>query len=284
MKHPRLINFLLILTSVCLVLGVLELYMRATVHISAGYGTAMENDWMREHWTPINSLGYRDVEPYPEALTNVLVIGDSFMAGYGVENSNERLSGVLQTALGSDYGVNVAAQIAWETPREFQALQEYPIAPDIVVWSHFANDILWQLPNYPHVYPYDPVRELLAPSYLLSFSYALLTRPRGDTLVYEQYQDDAALARHEDLLGQVIAYCQSHAIRLIFVVWDVPTHNDTAPLITAFLDAQGVAYVDMATVLAGRPLRDVAASVLDGHPNAAIHAEAAQLVYDLITH
>ena len=47
--------------------------------------TLSSRNWFARYWQPINSLGYRDVEPRAPRPGEkfVLVVGDSFVAGHG---------------------------------------------------------------------------------------------------------------------------------------------------------------------------------------------------------
>lgn len=284
MSRNKRLSILLALCSFACTCSMIELIMRFTVDMSAGRQSVIFEGWERAHWTPINSLGYRDVEPYSADLTNVLVVGDSYIAGYGVNRIEDRVSGVLQTELGSAYGVNIAAEIAWETPREFEALQAYPVTPDVVIWSYYTNDIFWTHPNYPDIYPHQTFLEFAADRfYISSFLYRRLTRPNRDTIVESMYQDADALARHLALLQEVIDYCEARGIPLIFIVWAFPSQDDTVGHITTFLDGAGATYLDAAALLRGRPLQEITASPLDAHPPAAVHAEVARLLLPMIT-
>lgn len=278
-RHSILLSFY----SVLFTLVLIEIVMRATVHMSAPRSTIIFQDWERTYWTPINTLGYRDVEPYSADLTNVLVVGDSFIAGYGVNRAEDRISGVLQTELGSAYGVNIVADIGWETPREFEALQTYPVAPDVVIWSHYANDLIWVYPEYPRVYPLPSTLANLSNNfYLTTYLYRTLMPSESGTIAEDSYQNADVVARHLALLQEVIDYCAEHNAVLIFVLWDVPLQRDTVPTIARLLDAQGVAYLDTTTFLYGREYYEVAASPLDAHPNVAVHAEVARLLVPMI--
>jgi hypothetical protein len=97
----------------------------------------------------INSKGLRDVErPYakPRGSTRVLMLGDSFTFGYGVEES-ERFSNRAQDALhrrvSKSCEVINAGVPSWGTADELMFLREegFRYQPDVVALCLFENDL-----------------------------------------------------------------------------------------------------------------------------------------------
>jgi hypothetical protein len=275
-------NAYVVLWTISTVLIAVEVVLRLLPPQSAAFTSVVHQRWAAHYWHPINSLGYRDVELASEDLINVLVVGDSFMAGYGIRSIEDRLSGILQSSLGNEYGVNIAAQSSWETNHQFAAIQMYPVSPDIIVWSHVGNDILWTLPTYPAVYTYSVVDRFADNFYMTTYAYRTFFGREKDTVVPALYADPTAFAQHTALLQEVIDWCMSRDIRLIFVVWDISNANEVAPYILPFLDEAGMDYVDMGTQLMGRPIPEITAGFFDGHPNSAVYREAAQMLLPLI--
>src|SRR5690349_14839123 len=70
--------------ALLLILG--EGYFRFVYAESDGLPTLASQNWLARYWHT-NALGYRDPDWKPEALANrktVLVVGDSFAAGWGI--------------------------------------------------------------------------------------------------------------------------------------------------------------------------------------------------------
>ena len=95
--------------------------------------TAFHSDGCRScferYWQPINSLGYRDYEWTPEKVGNrkrIVVVGDSFVAGGGVEKIEDRFSNQLGEKLGDDYVVMTVARNGWNTRQEIEGVLAYP--------------------------------------------------------------------------------------------------------------------------------------------------------------
>jgi lysophospholipase L1-like esterase len=96
----------------------------------------------------INNRGLRDIErPYRKArgMTRILLVGDSFTFGYGVEES-ERFANRLQEFLqkrGARCEVICAGVPSWGTTDELLFLREEGLRyqPDIVVDCFYENDV-----------------------------------------------------------------------------------------------------------------------------------------------
>ena len=84
-------NISLSVFSILIVLIFLELFFYSFAQSDAlGYTLASRN-WFKRYWIK-NSLGYRDVEWTAQRLegrTKIMVVGDSFVAGYGLKNKED---------------------------------------------------------------------------------------------------------------------------------------------------------------------------------------------------
>jgi GDSL-like lipase/acylhydrolase family protein len=104
---------------------------------------ASEN-WMKRYWQ-VNSLGYRDREWTPadwQGEKTILVTGDSFAAGWGLENPADRFSNVLAAHLGDSYAVMNLGVYGTATPEQLNFLENYPLKkPDVVLMQYCLNDI-----------------------------------------------------------------------------------------------------------------------------------------------
>src|SRR4029079_8000931 len=96
--------------SICLTLLAFEvLFALVFIDTDAFAQTLASNRWLHLYfWNHVNALGYRDVEHPPELFRSrrsVLVLGDSFVAGYGIKDPRDRFSDILQQRLGDDWVV-----------------------------------------------------------------------------------------------------------------------------------------------------------------------------------
>lgn len=292
--NPLLLLTVFVLLALSLELGLRFLY----VQTDAGNRTLMSWNWFAQHWGPVNSLGYRDAEPVadlPDGTQRVLVLGDSFVVGHGIADPAATFPQALAERLGAGYAVNVAGRLGWNTPEEWAALQDYPVEPDVLVLSHFINDI------YPAASAQDPeaVAALRAPDvpgplrwfYLPSFLHFLILGGRAEAqlpLISGWYAPESAVwAQHEAALAQFVSWAAAHEARLIVVVWPHlralgQSEAITRPVV-AFFTAQGVPVLDMRPLLADRDPAALVVNPFDPHPNAAVHALAAEHLYALVS-
>lgn len=165
-RYPRLspiaARLLLSYAALMLVLIGAELYLRHQ-HTDSGWSfTLAYRNWYERYYQE-NSWGFRDAEHSPDDYadqTKVLIIGDSFAAGWGVQDPSERFGDVLAAHLGADYAVMLAARPGGTPERALNWLRDYPIKPDVVIYQYYLNDIddaalsigdFWRftIPDYP---------------------------------------------------------------------------------------------------------------------------------------
>jgi hypothetical protein len=122
-----------------------EYYVRNYVIMSHNLAhTLMAKRWTERYWGTPNNLGYRDRNWTPEDVegqTRILVTGDSFAEGFGIKDLENRFANVLNSELGDDYAVMVAAASGWELSSELLAIHRFPYDADALVLSYYINDI-----------------------------------------------------------------------------------------------------------------------------------------------
>lgn len=238
---------------------------RATVVMSDSYSIgSMQWTWFQGYWLPVNSLSYRDVEPTNPELTNVLIVGDSFIAGYGIESHDRMVGPQLQRNLGDQYGVNIAADAGWQSVTQIEAMGTYPVRPDIVVWSHVPNDIGWQpIPQQNHSAALGWIEWFMARTYignrLFVHTFGLL-RPPSE---YRMQDDFNAVQNHMNLLDGVVTWCDSNGMRLIFVVWETENTAVFTDDMEEYFRSTGAEVISMRDIQG----RNFWASPYDPHPN-----------------
>ncbi len=138
-------NILVSALSVLFILFVLE---GVFMFVPKSYGKGDPNNlaerlWFSKYWQ-VNQLGYRDTELNPESDQDkfkIAILGDSFVAGHGIEDVNDRFSNILGNQLGSNYRVYNMGLNGADTQAEFDKLVTFPIKPNLIVLVHYPNDI-----------------------------------------------------------------------------------------------------------------------------------------------
>jgi len=304
-------NMLLAFFALLFTLTVVEVACKLLFVQSDGINfTLASRSWFERYWQPINSLGYRDYEWTPEKVGNrkrIVVVGDSFVAGGGVEKIEDRFSNQLGEKLGDDYVVMTVARNGWNTRQEIEGVLAYPYQPDIVIFSYYINDIEGvagrmgiSRPPGLLIYPPDWLRPLVDNSYALNFAYWRLFRwhafadpnQRTDIQTYQNhlralYKDPEVWAAHQEELQEVCNLTQTQQLQLVVVVFpDMLKLEETRDLsgrVVDFFQTRGVAIVDVAAVIdAEQPKRLIANSV-DTHPSVEVHTLVADALYAVIT-
>ena len=118
------------------------------VSLSHGGGEAYSGKiWGKKYWNPINYLGYRDEQPNKNENT-VFFIGDSFTAGWGVKDIQDRFGETVATELykkGKRINEINLGRYGADTRLEYHLFEKFisktGIKPDQVVLQFFVNDV-----------------------------------------------------------------------------------------------------------------------------------------------
>jgi hypothetical protein len=99
--------------------------------------------WFARHWE-LTNLEFRESEALnkPDAMkSQLLFIGDSFLAGHGIKNPEDRFSDRIQTSLGTTWQVHNHGQNGANTAMQSNQLWHHPVAPKLTVLCWYVNDI-----------------------------------------------------------------------------------------------------------------------------------------------
>lgn len=255
----------------------------------------MHQNWSRLYWNPINELGYRDfAPPNPnDGRIHILVAGDSLASGYGINRIEDTFPHQLNAILGENYTVNIAAQPGWGVALE--AAQSYPIKPDILILSHYINDInegnagrLYGR-GFPQIRlePDENLLWWLDNFYLANFLYYrvfLYTQHDAVGLyndwVYGAYADEGVWAAYEEELQAVIDWTAAENIELIVLLWpnlrDIAGSKSLTDPVGSYFNEQGVRVVDMGEILVSENPTNLTVNLFDAHPSIYSHERAAE--------
>lgn len=276
--------------TILLLLGMGEIYFRY-IHASTDGLRAREN-WMTRYWQ-VNSLGYRDREWTPEDWANkqmVLVVGDSFTAGWGIENTADRFSNLLGTKLGAEWAVINLGLAGSATRSQLKNLQNYPLQnPDVVILQYFLNDIEDAALSIGQFQEFPQSPEWVRDSYLANFIFSLNSGGFGPAYwqwEYAAYDDFGIWQIHQQEIFDFADYVESMGARLIVVIF--PNLQDPFSSIP-YVDQVAQAFESRGVTDILKLFDDAAAwdaqtlivSPRDAHPSAAFHRHVGEKLYDL---
>jgi hypothetical protein len=298
-------NFTLALLSLFITLMALEFYMKVFFAQTDDFGhTLAFKNWYDRYWGETNSLGYRDREWTWDDVAGkhkIMVLGDSFVAGYGIEAQEDRMSNQLGRLLGDDYAVMTVAISGWGTRSEMCAGAHYPIKPDTLILAYYVNDIEEMVqelgrdePEFDFVkIPDGCQKPLVENSYLYNFVYWRLYRlgmkPAKCSYwdwVFDLYEDPEAWAVHRRDLLTLAEYTKEEDIQLIVVIIPhliyVERSVPVVRRISELFQAEGVPTLDVTQLIQGEPRSVILASPVDPHASEMVHRRIAECLCQMI--
>lgn len=283
--------------TIVLILGIGEAYFRYVYAESENIITLACQNWLDRYWHT-NSLGFRDHEWTLDDMAGkqiVAVLGDSFAAGWGLVNPEDRFSNVLAQELGNDYAVVNLAVYGTSTPEQLEILQNYPLRkPDVVILQYFLNDINYAGLKLGLLPTPNPLPQLMKESYLANFIYwRLLVASNADNPLYtdwwqwsyDAYDNVGIWDVHRQEIEDMIDYVNSIGARLVVVIF--PNMVDPVRSV-AYVDRVAQVFIDYGqagvlklfdAVAAWKP-EDAMVSRRDSHPSAAFHHYVAETLYE----
>jgi lysophospholipase L1-like esterase len=293
---------LLSLASLVIALFAAEVFARVIFRAVRSSGDARTFFATRGEPTPLNNLGYRDIDVPPKSPRyRIVVIGDSITWGVGL-SEQERFSNLLQRFLGSDYEVFNFGIPGHNLPEHLQTLDTaLAISPDFVLLQLYTNDFEIGDMERPRARPLLPGRA--ADRWLLSSSalYTMLSAqwPRiqeklGWLETYEHYMyrylgdpKSPEAAAGMAMLHQFVARAREAGVPVGTVMFPNPgvlgrdyqfayLHDRVA----AFCADERIHCVDLRGpfLTSFKDLREIVVSPFDGHPSARASLVAADQI------
>ena len=169
-------NLLVFLLLLSLVTAAGELYYRFLYDETDSFAlTNSTNRWILRHYQYNNSK-YRDNQDYtverPANKTRITFVGDSFTAGHGIRDVNQRFANLVRHQ-NPELDVQVFANNGWDTGHQLEMLAQLNTgALEYVVLAYCLNDLSDIVPEYQQI-----INRIYAedPSYLVYNSYFLNT-------------------------------------------------------------------------------------------------------------
>jgi lysophospholipase L1-like esterase len=290
--------------TIALLLALGEGYFRFVYAESDGLPTLASQNWLARYWHT-NTLGYRDPDWKPEALASrktVLVVGDSFAAGWGIANPDDRFGNVLGKRLGDNYAVINLGKPGASTVEEIDDLQKYPLEKvDVVILQYYLNDIenaALSIGLDPKLDPTKGMPAWVNESYLANFVYWRLVarfEPQQEgsqtywDWLYSMYDNSTVWAIHQKQLNQFADVVKQKGAKLIVVIFpnmldpfhSVPYVDRVAQAFEAYGIESG-AIVKLFDAAAVMDLSQRVVSARDAHASVAFNHEVGDMLYDKI--
>jgi hypothetical protein len=231
--------------------------------------------------------------------TKVIVVGDSFVEGVGLEDVEDRFSNRLGQKLGPDYVVFNLGKAGTNTKHHIEYIVDFPYAPDILILAYYINDIEGAVSpeNWVKRPPGPKTPPLLAPivnnSYAANFFYWRsyhLFEPGGpgDTWrwLLTVYDDPEDWWVHQQQLLMIYQGAAAEQIPLVVVVFPNMTYIEDSQLVTEriikFFEDKGTATLDVADLIEGIPTAQLIASPVDPHPSKLVNELVAEALYQML--
>jgi len=302
--YPFLTNIILMLISLFIIFMALEFYLKVFFAEPHAMDTLARQNWRERYANPksYNSFGYRDIQWTEQMVadkTKIMIVGDSFVYGDGIEDVRDRFSDRLGQKLGSDHVIFNLGRGGTNTKHHIEAMVQYPYSPDILILSYFLNDIQgaalehqWTLrPKNPEVIPW--AAPLVNNSYALNFLYwrlyALLQVRQPDLTwdwYLQLYNDPDSWWVYRQQLLSICEGAKAEGIPLVVIVFPSMNHVAESQVINeriiSLFQEKGVPVLDVADFITGIPTEALVASPMDAHPSELVHQLVADHLYELL--
>lgn len=298
LRHHRLVQGLLVS-----VFGLFTLFVVAEIALAwpgrthAYTRTFANNTWFIRHGGPVNEIGYRDdpaAPPRGNHSKTLLMIGDSFLAGPGIAQIDDRFSGIVQKAFQPRWRCVNLGWGGYDTRDELRAMQHFPYPYDAVVLTWLPNDLLPVADtlgfSYERQFAYSdmgPHGWLVERSFALNYLYWSLPHddfPSFLPKLKELFEHPAVWEAHQRDLDRVVKACADQGKPLYVVLFPYPQNIAATQFATdkakAFFESRDVPVLDAGPVWAGNAPDALVLNRNDGHPSLLAH----QLLGEAMVH
>ena len=290
--------------TIGLLLVVGEGYFRFVYAESDGLPTLASQNWLARYWHT-NALGYRDPDWDSDTLATckaVLVVGDSFAAGWGIANPDDRFGNVLGKRLGNGYAVINLGKPGASTVEERDDLETYPLEKvDVVILQYYLNDIenaALSIGLDPKLDPTKGMPAWVNESYLANFVYWRLVarfQPEQEgsqtywDWLYSMYNNSTVWGIHQKQLNQFADAVTQKGAKLIVVIFPNmldPFHSvPYVDRVAQAFEAKGIEsqnIVKLFDAAASMPLNERVVSERDAHASVAFNHMVGDMLYDKV--
>ena len=289
----------LLLLSLLLLAG--EVYYRYVYDTTDSFALTRVTQRWNERYYHTNAAGVRDsLASYDLAkragVRRVTFVGDSFTAGHGVRDVEDRFANRIRAAQPT-WEVHVMASRGLETGDELARLTQltgrgYELGDVVLVYC--LNDVADLLPRWRAIL--DRLYDEPSPGWLVQHSFALNTwyhrlRVRRDPDLADYYAfvragyEPPIWDKQRQRLVDMRELVASQGGRLSVVIFpflhalgDDYAFADAHRALHEAFDDMGVPYLDLIDVYEDHPPGELVVNAYDAHPNERAHALAAEAI------
>lgn len=261
--------------------------------------------WFEKYWNPINSFGYRDEQPDTTNNSNpIFFVGDSYTAGHGIKNVEDRFSNVFKSKLEKgNYSANVInlGKINLNTTEEFEEMSNFiettNIKPKKIILQYYVNDVYHIAKKHGFEWAYDPYgklnsifRKAVKGSYLVNYFFWLAPHiGSGEFLskIEGMYNDKLILKEHLNEIQRFIDYANENKIELLIVIFPLMQRLEESKAIyinkfANYLTNQNVNFIDVAELIDHLPIEQRIINNNDSHASVEVNRILAEEIYKKI--
>lgn len=302
---PSRMIYLNLALSFYTVFGCFLIFEGAMLFIPRSHNVASKHNlsyvrWKFLYWKPINQFGFRDRRQNPTDTykKNILLVGDSFAAGFGIKDIRNRFGNVLERQLGNDYRLYTVAKPGWATRQEYDNLVNFPVKPDAVILTYIGNDMNDMLglaeTNIAEFVPEQlspKAKYLLTRSHLINylyFSFYLHPVQKGFLSKYlvDFYQNEERLKTHQKDLIKFVNYSKRKKIPLIVVIFPHLRATEASKIfinpIRDFFEHQNITVLDVSELANDIPVSFRMVSAVDNHPSVELHRKVGNALLPIL--
>jgi hypothetical protein len=293
-------NFLILIFLISLILLCGECYYRFVCDTTDSFGlNKVSERWLKRHYQ-FNNAGYRDNRDYDgkcrPGKRRVTFIGDSFSAGHGIKNVDDRFTNLVR-AMRPEWEVHTLAENGLETGHELYTIQAQAKSGydfNAVVLVYNLNDVADLVPEkrrlIGHIRLHVNPGPVFRSSWLLNTLYFRFVT-KHDTVVNNYYAfikngyEGDLWERQQRRLGRMAETVAAYGGRMAAVTFPfVNLVGQAYPytMIHQRLDslwkAAGVPHLDLLAAFSAWPSKKLVINPRDAHPNVFAHRLAAQAI------
>ncbi|HEX2900290.1 MAG TPA: hypothetical protein VHS96_11285, partial [Bacteroidia bacterium] len=249
--------------------------------------------WFARHWklTQEEFRESEELESPDPAKSQLLFIGDSFLAGHGIKNPADRFSDRIQASLGANWQVHNHGQNGANTEMQSFQINRHGPAPKLTVLCWYVNDIQdaaeWnglKTGNGRRNAPF-PV-SIAHGSYLFNFLFGLFPdRQAGENyldFLQKAFSDESVMRDYSRGLVNLQSDCTASGSRFAVVLFPMMNLVDGSEFalkpMRDFWQGKNVPCLDLSMVFRPHPAQSLTVNASDSHPSKFAHQLAAEAI------